>query len=562
MNFKQNWGLILAFDFIFSISFSVGRRIIFGNSVWDVAAGSGFLPMNGSFILDFVCCFIIFGLLLIAGLIVNFKVSKNALQTSVPTTKKNMLLFFISLAVFVVCWLPYFLSCLPGGIYADTFSSIAQALAMDDLGWHALNNHHPILYTLMIRSVLLIADHLGKGTFWGLTLFTLVQYLGLAAALAYLYSWMYRHRIQLKIIIPLIFFTAFFPLFPLYAVSVWKDTPFCIFLLLYILALGELAFDRSTVRLRSLPYLIRLSLLSLLVAFSRNNGKYIVALVFIVLVIIQLRKLLQFKKMVCIFIATIAAIQVIQGPVYNHMGYNVDTATESLAIPIQQICYVVSHDYELTPEQTAYIETIAPISEIKEYYIPSLFDSIKWYAPNFHISIIEQDFKSFLSVYLQLLVAHPVAYIRAYLLETSGFWAVNIASMDGYIQNNVWTNSIGLEKYDLFQQLTGIDFQAMINQFAPISSAIFFWFLMYAAFIVIANRDWYKLLLLIAPFANWLSIMIATPLACSLRYVYILVLMIPLDVMLIFSSHINPKLNGRNIDIDSHIPKRLKGDSI
>lgn len=540
---RYKW-LMLAFDLIFSAVFALGRRIIFLRSCGIKPEGDYFRPVDGGFFADFFVCFLVFGLLLAGGLCLNRLVIRRSYAPALAegqksrTGRRALKLFFIALGVMLICWLPYLLSCLPGGIYSDTFTALNMAYYMDDVGIHALNNHHPILYTLALRLAIVVGRWLGHGLVFSMGLFTLCQYISMAAILSYLLVWMYRRMIPMWIILMLLAVTALFPLFPLYAVSVWKDTPFSLALLLFVLCLGELAYDQGLKRLKRPGYLLRLGLLAVLVAFTRNNGKYIVVFAFLILVLIKVRHLWANRRMLVMFLATLAVIQVIQGPVYDRLGFNTDTATESLAIPMQQICYVVSEGYDLTEEEAEYIGSIAPLEEIQAQYNPYLFDTIKFYIPEFDISVVENDYATFFKVYLGLLARYPMAFVRAYLLETAGFWAIGVAGEDAYVQNYMhsWNNVYNLERWDLLQELTGIDFQGFVNRMPLISSAAFFWLMVYAAFILLINRDWRKFLLLVAPFANWLSIMVATPVACSLRYVYILVLMVPLDLMLILTS--------------------------
>lgn len=540
---RYKW-LMLAFDLIFSAVFALGRRIIFLRSCGIKPEGDYFRPVDGGFFADFFVCFLVFGLLLAGGLCLNRLVIRRSYAPALAegqksrTGRRALKLFFIALGVMLICWLPYLLSCLPGGIYSDTFTALNMAYYMDDVGIHALNNHHPILYTLALRLAIVVGRWLGHGLVFSMGLFTLCQYISMAAILSYLLVWMYRRMIPMWIILMLLAVTALFPLFPLYAVSVWKDTSFSLALLLFVLCLGELAYDQGLKRLKRPGYLLRLGLLAVLVAFTRNNGKYIVVFAFLILVLIKVRHLWANRRMLVMFLATLAVIQVIQGPVYDRLGFNTDTATESLAIPMQQICYVVSEGYDLTEEEAEYIGSIAPLEEIQAQYNPYLFDTIKFYIPEFDISVVENDYATFFKVYLGLLARYPMAFVRAYLLETAGFWAIGVAGEDAYVQNYMhsWNNVYNLERWDLLQELTGIDFQGFVNRMPLISSAAFFWLMVYAAFILLINRDWRKFLLLVAPFVNWLSIMVATPVACSLRYVYILVLMVPLDLMLILTS--------------------------
>ena len=215
------------------------------------------------------------------------------------------------------------------------------------------------------------------------------------------------------------------------------------------------------------------------------------------------------------------------------MDYNVDSTVESLGIPLQQIAYLVYYDYDLTDEELAYIEEYCPIPSMKEYFKPCIVDDLKWYAPGMDISVIENDKGRFLSTYFKLMLKHPIGGIKAYLMATSGFWAPNIASADGYVQYFVWPNTYSIKDYDYLQEWFGCTIKLTADTIKPISSAVFFYCMIFTAAFVISRKDYKYLFLLLPGFLEWGTIMVATPTACSLRYVYILVLLLPIELYLI-----------------------------
>ena len=447
--------------------------------------------------------------------------------------KNRKLFYFLSLTLLLLAWLPYVLAYFPGGVYVDTFSSIISAYDMDGHGMALLNNHHPILYTLLWRGAILFGRLFGQGLAFAAGTFLACQYLAMGAVLAYLILWVRKRGLGTGLTLALQAFLMFFPLFPLYVVSLWKDTPFSLVLLLFSLCLGDLAFDGAGRLLREPGYLARFSILGFLTAFTRNNGKYIVFLAMAVLLLMQARKLLACWKAALSFLLLAALVTVVQGPVYEKMNYNIDTMVESLGIPLQQIAYLVYYDYELTEEEEAYIGAIVSEQSIKEQYRPCVFDSIKWYAPDFKGTVIEEDPGAFLRCWLSLMARHPLGGTRAYLLATAGFWAPSVAGSAGYAQTWMWENQYGLEGRDLLEELTGHTVRGWADSLEPVSSAVFLLALAMGAFVPLMRRDHGKLLLLLPAAACWLTVMAATPIACSLRYVYILVLAVPLDVLLV-----------------------------
>ena len=507
---------------------ALGMQISFCGITWGTPEENYLLPMTMLTLVRFVLFFLLGGAVLLALLYVNHAYTKR--HTEEVTVRK---VYFFSFVLLLLAWLPYVLIYFPGGVFADTFGSIASAYNMDNYGMTMLNNHHPILYTLIWRGAVLFGRLFHQGIFFATATILIFQYLAMAAVLAFLIFWVHRRGLGIKVTLVLQVFLMFFPLYPLYVISLWKDTFFALALLLFSLCVGDLVFDEADRLLRNPRYLIKFVILGLLTSFTRNNGKYIVFLTIAILLLQQVRRLLSHWKAVLAFVMLATIVTVIQGPVYEKMNYNVDTAVESLGIPLQQLSYLVYYDYDLTDEEQAYINSIVSEESIKEWYHPCIVDPVKWNPPDFQRFIIEDDPLKFLQCWLSLMIHHPVGGIKAYLLATAGFWSPSVTSRDGYAQNWMWDNQYGLECIDLLEKFTGHTIRGLIDGMEPVSSAVFFIILVLGAFVPMMRRDYRKLLLLLPAAGCWATVMIATPIACSLRYVYILVLTIPLDVLLI-----------------------------
>lgn len=127
---------------------------------------------------------------------------------------------------------------------------------------------------------------LNKGLTWSIGFFTMMQMLILECEFLYFVSWMLCHKLNRFVRVGSSIFFVFFPLIPLYAVSVWKDTPFCMAVLFWMMSVVDLYFEivNNKYNVRNL---VRFSVGIILVAFTRNNGIYIVMLsVFVMLTII------------------------------------------------------------------------------------------------------------------------------------------------------------------------------------------------------------------------------------------------------------------------------------
>ena len=197
--------------------------------------------------------------------------------------KRNVLVYLGFLAVIFIPWIPYFFSYWPGGIYADTVDSINMAL-----GKAQLDNHNPILYTLIWRFVFWITGGLrGEGEYDGLNLFTVSQALVLAMVLAAFVYYCYRKGLHKLFVCLLLFLFAIYPLYPFYGVSMWKDTLFSIAVFAFCIYLYEI-FGENPEDI-SKTQLVFYGMGSVLIMFLRNNGIYIALFYSVVIVLMCLK---------------------------------------------------------------------------------------------------------------------------------------------------------------------------------------------------------------------------------------------------------------------------------
>lgn len=535
INSKHKKILWVLFSVVLSVVIMLGKQIVFCGSVNGRPAENYIKPFGPESILNFVIAFFAVNLINVCMVGINRLYTKRFQDESLKVkddVKHTALFAILSFAFIFIMWLPYRLAYFPGGLHVDTIANIERVYMMDTFGMHALNNHHPILYILLWRACFVTCRSMGVDLNGAIVLFTWVQFIFMAGVMTALLCWLKRHGLSRAWLIGILYFIAYFPLFPLYAISLWKDTPFSLFLLIFTMLLGDWVLDGEEI-LKDTGFLVKFVSFSLLVCFMRNNGKYVVFAVFLILLLVNRKKLASLKKLILSIVSVVLVTQVIQGPVYNAMDYNVDSTVESLGVPLQQIAYLVYYDYDLTEEELEYIGEICPIPSMKEYFKPCIVDDLKWYAPGFDVSVIENDKVRFLSTYLKLMLKHPVGGIKAYMMATSGFWAPNVASPDGYVQYFVWPNVYSIEGYDYLQEWFGFTIRLTEDTIKPISSAVFFFCMIFTAFFVVSKKNYRYLFLLLPGFLEWGTIMVATPTACSLRYVYILVLLIPIEFYLI-----------------------------
>lgn len=177
-----------------------------------------------------------------------------------------------------------------------------------------------------------------------------------------------------------------------------------------------------------------------------------------------------------------------------------------------------------------------PIDDIKENFTPYIVDSIKWNA-SFDDVFLSQHKKEFLKVWLEIFLNNPKEYVKEYLLNTLGYWDANKITKYSYIQYKNWDDEqpyAGVYQTDYFKEITGKSISDDLENVTLISAAAFGWMMLLSILITIKNKRYKNLLIYLPSLFTWGTIMIATPIAFTLRYVYILVLMLPLDFIIPF----------------------------
>lgn len=523
---KREMCYLGAFSLLFSAAITMGQKIVYSGNIFGNYLQNYImrLEMNDILIL-LIYFFITFVLMFIINLSIKFleRIIIRPLEVDISIKTKRKY-WIIGTFVLFICWLPYLISNLPGAIYADAYSSIYQGLGL--AGFH---NHHPILYSMIVK-VLLDFGMLFGDINTGLTFYTIVQMLIMATVLGYSLSWMYRHRVSRVYIFLAGIAFAVYPLFPFYAVAMWKDTFFSLALLLYSLFILDVILSKgeSVKRFWGAFHYVALSGF---VICLRNNGIYIAIICTIILAVIFRKQLLNQLKLFLIGNLVIITISVIiLFPVMNYLKINSPFA-ESIGIPLQQVSRVVVFDGNMSDEQAEIIEKIIPLERIKEVYTPCIVDRVKW-DPSFNNEFLKEHKREFLTTWFNMFWNNKQLYIDAFLLETAGFWCPNFGGVDrpAYLQIGVWPapykDQLGIIQADLFNEWFGFSFTEIARPKNPIPEATFVW-LFLASLTLALCRNRKNSMVYLPSILLWLTILIATPLAMSLRYIYVFVLMLP-----------------------------------
>ena len=428
-------------------------------------------------------------------------------------------------------WLVYYLVFFPGSMSGDSYSSLQQAL-----GEAELNNHHPVLFTLIVKIFVKIGL-LFDSVQVGVGLFSLFQMLVLALVLGRTVEWLYVKGAKKEICIFAEIFYAVNPVIAIYSFTMWKDILFSAGVILFVMVIYDILTQKE--KYLSAKQLIELVLICLWVAFMRNNGLYIVIVALVVLGIYYRRL---WKKIIPVFAGVVLVIVFIQGPVYKMLGIKKSSLAESLGVPLQQVGYTLKNDGNITEEQKEFLNNIMPLDVWKENYHPCSVDPIKFHA-DFNKEFFEENKVEFLLLWADMLPSNLVKYIKGYCSLTVGYWYMDITN---------WKCTFGVEDFitnvpstNFIEKITGKDYSLAIWDLVeirltnmPVVSYLYriafpVWLMIFCMCIMFVRKEKKYIIALIPLLVNWGTLMIATPIFCEFRYMYSFHLAIPILFALI-----------------------------
>ena len=522
ISFSFSTMLRLLVALLFAIAFYLNYNLAYVDDIYATVDKIFFYPKTTqAFAYSFIVFIVVF-LGITAFHTVSSKIKISYSPVARTPEKRDYLLWVIVFILLICAWSPYILSYFPGGVYPDTATCIGQARS------GAYNNQQPLLYTMLFKICIIIA-----GELHAVMLFSILQIIFMAACFSYILYRLNLHDVNKFVLVLVLLYFALFNLIPLYVVSLWKDSLFSVALLMYIFKLTEsvLLSKDAPERLE----IVQIIIWMVLSMFLRNNGIYVMILTSVILSLVYGKSLLKDYKV--FFISTFAALiltYIVQGPVFSKLNLN-GPFVENLGVLQQQVAYVQVIGGDMTEEQAEFLNKVMPLETMKGFYRPFVVDTIKW-CDQYNNEFLEENKGEFLKVWAGMLKENPKLYMDAYLYITLGYWNPFKQSEVSYINPQMWPDLVEVDRYwqkDVIRDMTGNSIRENLYPKTLYSSALFL-FITLILFTLSVNKKDKSWLAFVPALTTYLTVFLATPLAFALRYVYIVVLTVPLFIIIPF----------------------------
>ena len=335
--------------------------------------------------------------------------------------------FIIPLIIILICWLPYVIIFYPGVLMQDSTIQIKQFFGLEIPEGSSNNsvnlidenvkitNHHPVLHTVILGSCVKIRKMLGNDNL-GIFLYTIIQVVLLASALAYIIKFMKELKTNNYIRIFALLIFCFIPVFPFYAVEITKDVPFASLMIFYTIELYKIIKEYADKKL-SKKRVVLIIFISLMVCLLRNNGIYVILLSLPFAAISNKinRKNILFATLI-VFVLYESFIKLLL-PALKISNTGV---REMLSVPFQQTArYVKEYGNEVTDEEREIIDKVLGYDTLASRYVPERSDAVK---DEYNKDATSEDLKNYFKVWFRQFFKHPNVYVEAFLNNYYGYF--------------------------------------------------------------------------------------------------------------------------------------------
>ena len=442
--------------------------------------------------------------------------------------------FFKTWAGLVLCQIPVFLGVFPGFFVYDASDEMYQIITRN------FTTHHPLIHVLTMGGTVQGIYKLTGSYNAGIAVYIGLQAILICAAFAIVLTLLKHWGVTRGWRIFSFLFLGIFPPVVMYTLCSSKDGIFSAAFLLFEAMLLMMSEERSRFlsNHRKVAFFLAVTTTMLL---YRNNAlyAYLVFLPFGIFFYPRRGKSVRRKKIAGLLVMPLVlAILINQALALATKAYD-KHYQEFLTVPIQQLARIYTYTpEELTDTQRDTLTRYLPQTHLR-HYTPRLSDPVK---VGFDNERFVSDPAPFLHLWAQVGIAHPLAYMNAWLLTSYGYW-YPLAVINVYKGHEVFTFTYDQSSYfgyeveepgtrrslipaidELYKTLSIRRAQQEIPVislfFAP---AFYFWMMAFVALYLLTGADprvRRRALLLLPLFLYWLTLLLGP--TYLVRYVVIL----------------------------------------
>ena len=381
---------------------------------------------------------------LVAGVAITYSVATLLIKLGQqPQQKKyeDRRAFVIELTILTIIWGLYLIACYPGFMVVDSWWELNEFW-----GGEPFTTHHPPVHVLLLGVCSKVGMWLKNGNA-GIFLMVLIQAGSVLLVETYL---LYMLR---KLCVPRWLYVATYvsllssPYFVAYFTTVLKDNLYACAVLLYMIELVNLFIERQKYW-NSKRHVFLWIVANLGVYLMRNNGKYILIPMAIVLCFWREQRRKSIKGILLLFLPIILAGG-IQKTVNITFRVENGSIREMLSLPFQQTArYVRDYPDDVTTEEKDAIDKVLYYDLIGYLYVPQSADKVK---AMYKETAGKAELLDYFRVWLQMFFKHPDVYIKATLNQ-------NFYLVDPLVQDDAYYNCfvIGGE-YENLEKKLGVE---------------------------------------------------------------------------------------------------------
>ena len=331
----------------------------------------------------------------------------------------------------LVMGLPWILAFFPGTLQWDAHGQLWMAMGVLEQ-----TGYHPVYISNYMAGCVELGRSLFRSDSVGLFFYTFPQFVVQSLVFSYVFYVMKKRKSPVLLRWLALLFWGAFPYFQIWGFTMVKDTPYYIGFVLFGTVLVDVLADRDAGVGRG-QYILFAAATGLIV-LSRNDGRYVVLLSLLVLV-------LCYRKYWKLFIlggAVCLCLLVTEEQIYMPLkGIPKGPAGEMLSVPLQQTArYLRDHGEELTEEEITVLRQLFDVepTELAGKYNPEISDPVKsHFAENPDIG----QLKAYAGLWVSQLKKHPDTYVQAFLNHIYGYFYPGCPNYGDYLTVTYLGNS-------------------------------------------------------------------------------------------------------------------------